>query len=88
MQVLESAGFSTQQATCADEAFNLIKTSLPLMVISDIRMPGTSGIELLRKTREIYPGPPFLLITAYADVRDAVRLMKLVRWTIWPNLLI
>jgi DNA-binding NtrC family response regulator len=40
-------------------------------------MPGASGIELLRMAREKHPALPFLLVTAYAEVRDAVRALKL-----------
>jgi DNA-binding NtrC family response regulator len=76
-QILESAGFNTLQAASAHEALDLIKDVSLLMVVSDIRMPGASGIELLRKTRELRSELPFLLITAYADVQDAVHAMKL-----------
>lgn len=75
-QVLESEGLSTRQATSADEAYALIQESTPLMVVTDVRMPGASGIDLLRNTRKTHAGVPFLIITAYTDVRDAVRVMK------------
>jgi len=76
-QVLASAGFNTQQASSADEAYTRIESSPPLMVITDVRMPGSSGIELLKKTRKTYPTLPFLLVTAYVEVKDAVQAMKL-----------
>jgi DNA-binding NtrC family response regulator len=77
MHVLDSAGFRTQAASSAGEAFTIIQKHLPAMVVSDVRMPGTSGIELLRMARKEHPALPFLLVTAYADVRDAVNAMKL-----------
>jgi two-component system response regulator HydG len=40
-------------------------------------MPRVSGIDLLRAARDLYPELPFLLVTAYADVRDAVTSLKL-----------
>jgi len=76
-QTLAGAGFETQTATCAEEALRLIHERAPDLVVSDVRMPGASGIELLRTARENHPALPFLLVTAYAEVRDAVRALKL-----------
>jgi DNA-binding NtrC family response regulator len=60
-----------------EEALVIIQKHVPAMVVTDVRMPGASGIELLRMARKAHPGLPFLLVTAYADVRDAVNAMKL-----------
>jgi len=75
--VLDSAGFETEMAASAEEALVIIGRQQPAMVVSDVRMPGASGIELLRLARKEHPALPFLLVTAYADVRDAVKAMKL-----------
>jgi DNA-binding NtrC family response regulator len=77
MHILDSAGFKTQAAASVEEAFTIIQKRVPAMVVSDVRMPGASGIELLRLARKEHPGLPFLLVTAYADVRDAVNAMRL-----------
>jgi DNA-binding NtrC family response regulator len=77
MHILDSAGFKTQAASSAEEAFTTIQRQPPAMVVTDVRMPGASGIELLRMARKDHPGLPFVLVTAYADVRDAVDAMKL-----------
>ena len=77
MQVLAGAGFATEAAASAEEAIRIIENSVPALVVSDIRMPGMNGIELLRKVRENYDTLPFLLVTAYAEVRDAVQALKL-----------
>lgn len=76
-QVLESAGFETVEAASAEEAFDIVRTETPSIVVTDVRMPGASGIELLRSVREKHIALPFVLVTAYADVRDAVNAMKL-----------
>ena len=76
-QTLAAAGLEVTTATCAEEALRLIQESAPALVVSDVRMPGASGIELLRMAREKDPALPFLLVTAYADVRDAVRALRL-----------
>ena len=42
------------------------------MMISDVRMPGMSGLETLRRVRQQFAALPVLLVTAYTDIRDAV----------------
>jgi two-component system nitrogen regulation response regulator GlnG len=46
--------------------------ALPQVLISDIRMPGPSGLDLLAKAREISPGLPIIIMTAYSDLDSAV----------------
>ena len=46
------------------------------MMISDVRMPGISGLETLRLARKEHARLPILLVTAYTDVRDAVDAMR------------
>ncbi len=46
------------------------------MMISDVRMPGLTGLETLRLARQEHGSFPILLVTAYADVRDAVGAMR------------
>jgi DNA-binding NtrC family response regulator len=76
-QVLEAAGFETRTAGSAEEALVAIKGEPPVMVVSDVRMPGADGISLLRLVRADHGDLPFLLVTAFADVRDAVKALKL-----------
>ena len=76
-QVLEHGGFTVQSAASAEEAFGMIREKVPAMVVTDVRMGGASGIDLLQMARREHPVLPFLLVTAYADVRDAVNAMRL-----------
>ena len=76
-QVLSEAGFETLEAGSAEEALELIRSTGPAMVISDVRMPGEDGIALLRQVRQEQGNLPFLLVTAYADVQGAVEALKL-----------
>jgi DNA-binding NtrC family response regulator len=46
------------------------------MMISDVRMPGLTGLETLRRARQDHATLPVLLVTAYADIRDAVGAMR------------
>ncbi len=56
----------------ADEALAELPRNLPQMVISDIRMPGSSGLELLQKLRNDHPNLPVIIMTAYSDLESAV----------------
>jgi DNA-binding NtrC family response regulator len=76
-RVLRNAGFAVHEAGSAAEALLHMDTSIPDMIVSDVRMPGESGLDLLRRVREARPELPFLLVTAYADVREAVDALKL-----------
>ena len=76
-RVLRDAGFSVREAADAQAALKFLKAETPDMVVSDVRMPGASGLDLLRRVRDDRPDLPFLLVTAYADVREAVDALKL-----------
>lgn len=73
---LQSLGYAYQEASSAEEALAMLHRSPPAMVILDIRLPGISGIEALGQIRQFAPTLPVLLITAYADIRQAVAAMK------------
>ena len=69
---LAGQGFAVSVAATGEEALRVIDRGVPALLISDVRMPGISGLELLDRVRERAPGLPVLLVTAYADIRDAV----------------
>ncbi len=56
----------------APEALAALETSVPQVVVSDIRMPGGSGLELLETLRERHPDMPVIIMTAYSDLESAV----------------
>ncbi len=74
--VLEKAlareGIEYKSFASADEALGELPDSQPQMVISDIRMPGSSGLELLQKMRNEHPDLPVIIMTAYSDLESAV----------------
>lgn len=73
---LESLGYGIQEAATAEEALDALRTRLPDLVLLDVRLPGKSGIEALREIRAIDGKLPVLLMTAYADLRQAVAAVK------------
>ncbi len=73
---LITQGYGCRQAANAEEAITALQKQPTNMVIMDVRMPGMSGLETLREIRKFLPVLPVLLITAFADVRDAVAAIK------------
>lgn len=75
---LTSQGFETVTVPSGEEALKLLRSDdlNVSMMISDVRMPGISGLETLRRARERNILLPVLLVTAYADIREAVGAMR------------
>jgi len=74
---LSEAGYSVETAASAEDALALVQKKKPAMVVSDVRMQGMDGLALLSQVRQQYSEIPFLLVTAYSNVRDAVNALKL-----------
>lgn len=73
---LRLQGFDTVTASSGEEALRVLRAQSIAMMISDVRMPGISGLETLRRARQEHAVLPVLLVTAYADIRDAVGAMR------------
>src|SRR6516165_10550378 len=73
---LRSQGFDTVVAASGEQALQLLREQQFGMMISDVRMPGLSGLETLRRARQENAILPVLLVTAYADIREAVGAMR------------
>jgi two-component system nitrogen regulation response regulator GlnG len=56
----------------ADEALGELNGEAPQVIVSDIRMPGESGLKLLQQAKELYPKLPVIIMTAYSDLESAV----------------
>ena len=69
---LEREQISFKSFQSADEALQELKRETPQVVISDIRMPGLSGLDLLQQLKENYPLIPVIIMTAYSDLESAV----------------
>ena len=74
---LKEEGYSTLTAGDGSAALQLFEQKAPALVISDIRMPGLSGLDLLTRIKSVNADTPVILITAFATVNDAVEAMKL-----------
>lgn len=74
--VLEKAlareNLATESFSNARDAILALQTSTPQVLVSDIRMPGTSGLELLQTIKAKHPHIPVIIITAFSDLDSAV----------------
>ncbi|GIZ50678.1 nitrogen regulation protein NR(I) [Noviherbaspirillum aridicola] len=74
--VLEKAlareNLATRSFSNAREALDALQSSVPQVLVSDIRMPGESGLELLQAVKARHPGLPVIVITAFSDLDSAV----------------
>jgi two-component system, NtrC family, response regulator AtoC len=73
---LGEEGYSTQSAETAEAGLKLIETGPVDLVLSDLKLPAKSGLELLEAARHLRPELPFIVMTAYGTVESAVEAMK------------
>jgi len=74
--VLAQVGLPCETAASGDEALRILETHRIDAVISDLQMPGMSGMELLAKVRQIYPRMVFLVVTGVDDIRVGIEAMR------------
>jgi len=75
-ETLLRSGYSVTTAGSGMEALGRLKEKYYHLVITDMRMPEVSGLELLRKVKNLTPQTPVILLTAYGTVQNAVDAMK------------
>src|SRR5678816_797974 len=73
---LTSQGFEVVPVASGERAREILRNEEISLMISDVRMPGISGLETLRRARKEHAVLPVLLVTAYADIREAVGAMR------------
>ncbi len=74
---LTKQGYDVETAASAEAALKLLEAVEFDIILSDVKMPGMSGIDLLRKVRSRLPEAVIIMITAHGTVKDAVEAMKL-----------
>ena len=75
-KALERAGYTVEEAADGSAAVNKIRAQRYLLVLTDLKMPGCSGIEVLRESKQADPTIPVILITAFGSIEEAVTAMK------------
>ncbi len=69
---LGSEGFNVQSYATAEDLIDALKESSPDLVISDIKMPGMNGYDLLKHLNNNYESIPVIIMTAFADMQAAI----------------
>ncbi|MCX7011658.1 MAG: sigma-54 dependent transcriptional regulator [Candidatus Sumerlaeota bacterium] len=73
---LGGQGFHVVCASSGAEALDVLGREPIDAMVSDVRMPGMTGLEMLAELRQRRPGLPVLLVTAYPHIHDAVKAMR------------
>lgn len=76
-KTLQRVGYNVNEAASGEEALDVMKKQRYDVVLTDIRMPGLTGVELLRKIKEVAPDAIVILMTGYASLGTAVEALRL-----------
>ena len=76
VRILQSAGYACVATTDAEEALGLLESERPDLLLTDLRMAGLDGMEMLKRARQIDPRMPVVILTGYASVDSAVAAVK------------
>jgi len=74
--IFKKEGYGVMQAMSGEKALEILEKGGIDFVITDIRMPGLDGMEVLRRVKASYPEVPVVMITAYGTVQQAVEALK------------
>lgn len=74
-ELLQEEGYTSLTASSGMEALDILNNELIDLVLTDVNMPGMSGIQLLEKIKQINPDIPVIIMTAYGSVEKAVDAM-------------
>lgn len=74
---LADHGYEAEVTGSGEQALELLERLQPDVVFADVRLPGMSGIDLLKRIREFDPVLPVIMLTAYGSIEGAVEAVKL-----------
>jgi DNA-binding NtrC family response regulator len=75
-KALERNGYTVEEAPDGNSAIDKIRSRRYQLILSDLKLPGNSGLDVLRESRRVEPTLPVILMTAYGSVQEAVTAMK------------
>ncbi|MBI1821243.1 MAG: sigma-54-dependent Fis family transcriptional regulator [Nitrospirae bacterium] len=75
-KILGKEGYEVETASTGEEAIQRLEKETFDLIISDLKMPGIDGSQVLKKAKEISPEIPFILLTAFGTIDSAVAAMK------------
>ena len=74
---LHQQGYEVQTAQSGEQAWEKLKSAEFSLVVTDLKLPGKSGLDLLQAIKTCWPQMPVIMITAYGSIGNAVQAMKL-----------
>lgn len=74
---LNLRGYNTRVENDGEGALNAVNTSLPDVVVLDVKMPGIDGFEVLKRIKSEYPQVPVILLTGHGATKDGIKGMEL-----------
>jgi DNA-binding NtrC family response regulator len=77
VMVGQTLGLSCSEAETAEVALEIAETSLPDLVVTDLKLPNLSGVDLLRKLKELLPRTEVAIMTGHGSIESAVEAMRL-----------
>ncbi len=83
---LQKKGYEVTNAFTAKEAEDAIKNQVFDVVLTDIRLPDSDGIQILKSIKEVSKKTQVILMTGYTDIKTAVSAMKMALMIMWENL--
>ncbi len=74
---LKREGYQVFTAESGEKGLEIFKQEMPPIVLTDLRMPGINGIEVLNRVKEINPDIEVIIVTGYGDMDSAIQALKL-----------
>ena len=71
-KALQKAGVDVRSFSNGKDLLNVIEDDVPDVIVSDVRMPGIDGLDLMNRVQTIYPNLPVIIMTAHSDLESAV----------------
>lgn len=76
-KTLQRVGYNVNEAASGEEALDMIRNQRYDVILTDIRMPGITGVELLKRIKDLAPDAIVILMTGYASLGTAVEALRL-----------
>src|ERR671914_2468146 len=76
-QLLVESGYAVSKSRQASEALEELEKEHIDLVVTDVRLPGMSGVELTKRITERWPDVPIIVITGFSEIEIAVEVLKL-----------
>jgi two-component system, NtrC family, response regulator PilR len=74
--LLSQEGYEVRTAATGEEGYKVYQSEGPDLILTDVKMPGMSGLDLIREIHSLDPLIPIIAVTAYASADDAIRAVR------------